>query len=110
LCISDTLPPSGFPKGGRYASINGVIYPALLTSSLVGHRYNEDMRDSVDYPVEWCRRFLHDLNCRAAAVLVSDADETSWKFLGLFQVGDVRLSSFLTCRISAKLCALKLLP
>jgi hypothetical protein len=93
---------------GRYASINGIIYPALLTSCLTSRGYNEDMSDSDLYPVDWCRRFVQDLNCRAAAILVSDADEYSWKFLGLFQVRDVQLSSFLTCRIGAKLA--KLLP
>lgn len=95
---------------GRYASVNGIIYPALLTSCLYGRSYKEDMGDSVDYPVDWCRRFLLDLNCRAAAILVSDADEDRWKFLGLFQVHNVEMSSFLTCRIGAKLTKLQLLP
>lgn len=94
---------------GRYASIDGIIYPVLLTSCLSGCRYKEDMRDSVDYPVDWCRRFVQDLNCRAAAIIVSDADEDSWKFLGLFHVDKIHLSSFLTCRIGAKLTKLHLL-
>ena len=99
-----------FDEDGRYASINGIIYPALLKSCLYDRRYKEDVRDGDDYPVDWCRQFLQELNCRATAVLVSDADEDNWKFLGLFHVHDVELSSFLTCRIGAKLADLNLRP
>jgi hypothetical protein len=95
---------------GRYASINGIIYPVLLMSCVTSRGYSEDIRDSGLYPVDWSRRFLQELNCRAAAIVVSDADEYSWKFLGLFQVDNVRLSSFLTCRIRGKLAKLHLLP
>lgn len=71
---------------GRYASINGIIYPVLLSSCRDGRLYNEDVRDSDDYPADWCRQ------------------------LGLFQVHKVELSSFLTCRIGARLTDLQLLP
>lgn len=97
-------------RDGRYATINGISYPVLLTSCLSGCRYEEDMRDSAEYPVEWCRSFAHDLGCRTAAILASDADEDGWKFLGLFQVHNLSVSSFLTCRLGAKLTKLELIP
>jgi hypothetical protein len=95
---------------GRYASVGGIIYPVLLATCRGGLRYSEDVSDSVDYPSVWCRRFRQDLECRAAAILISDADDHSWKFLGLFQVHNVQLSNFLTCRIGAKLANTQLLP
>lgn len=32
------------------------VYPALLTSCLTSRGYDEDMRDSVDYPADWLER------------------------------------------------------
>lgn len=95
---------------GRYARVNGTIYPALLVSCRRASRYLEDMRDSDDYPAAWCRQFGHDLIGRAAAVLVCDADDHRWTFLGLFQVDEVHVTNFLACKIGAKLTNLQLQP
>lgn len=94
---------------GRYVRINGIIYPALLASCRSPTGYVEDMRDN-DYPADWCRQFGHDLQNRAAAVLVCDADDYAWTFLGLFQVHDVKQTNFLGCRIGALLARLQLTP
>lgn len=113
--------PSALPKSkrlrakfidadGRYATINGISYPVLLTSCLSGCRYEEDMRDTAEFPAEWCRRFVQDLRCRVAAILASDVDDQNWTFLGLFQIHHVQLSNFLICEVGAKLTSIQLLP
>lgn len=95
---------------GRYAEINGITYPVLLSSCRSGPRYEEDMADDEDYPLAWRDQFRRDLDGRAAAVLVGDeSDGCTWTFLGLFQVHDIQLSNLLWCRLGAKLAKLKLL-
>lgn len=95
-------------EDGRYASINGITYPVLLSSCRLKRGYQEDWTDAADYPVPWCFEFRQHLEARAAAVLVDDYDHREWGFLGLFQVHDVKASNFLTCTIGAQLT--RLLP
>jgi hypothetical protein len=91
---------------GRYAEIKGIAYPVLLASFQTGDDYAEDMQETDDYPDEWKKDFLALFNRREAAIIAFDSGKI-WPFRGLFQVHDIRLTNFLTCRIGACLTKLR---
>lgn len=88
-----------FLKDPRYAEAAGEIYPVLLTSFKSDINYQELMPDSKDYPAAWTREFYSELKRLGVAVLASDSNlDGDWRFLAIYEISDVQLNNFLSCR------------
>mgnify|MGYP001788528297 CR=1 FL=1 len=88
-----------FLKDPRYAEAAGKTYPVLLTSFKKDENYLEFMLDPKDYPADWRLRFFSELKRLDSAILASDSNlDGDWRFLAIYEISDVQLNNFLSCR------------